>query len=44
MIKGLGDQPVAFVVAIDDGPRLEIAAAADLALVATSPFDATSYQ
>ena len=41
-IKGFGDQPVAFVVAVDDGPRLEIATAADTALVATSPFDATS--
>jgi hypothetical protein len=41
-IKGLGDQPVAFVVAIDDGPRLEIATATELALVATSPFDVMS--
>ena len=41
-IKGLGDEPVAFVVDIDDGPRLEIAIAAELAPVATSPFDLTS--
>jgi hypothetical protein len=41
-IKGLGDQPVSFVVALDDGPRMEIATSADLALVAMSPFDVTS--
>lgn len=37
-IKGLGDQPVSFVVAVDDGLTMEIATSTDLVRIATSPF------
>lgn len=39
-VKGLGDRPVSFVVALDDGPDLQIVTSAELRAVALRPFDA----